>query len=158
MTKTSVSITLIQTHKTASQNIVTDYKKIVPVISTVSSREIVAKSMFISLKGYSSLRLFKGDPKQQHKTACKHRKLLLSFLYSAILHSQADSLGLHVILHEWQAFPLNIHQSAVLTVLTWLVPHETAAVLVCSVYTIQLCTKSLHAKPYIYIYIMCACV
>ena len=52
-------------------------------------------------------------------------------LYSAILCSRADSLRLHVILHEWLAFYsafLNIHQSGVLTVLAWLVPHETAAV------------------------------
>ena len=32
---------------------------------------------------------------------------------------------------------LNIHRSGVLTVLAWLVPHETAAVSACSVYTIQ---------------------
>ena len=52
-------------------------------------------------------------------------------LCSAILHSRADSLSLHVILHEWQAFYsafLNIHRSGVLTALAWLVPHETAAV------------------------------
>ena len=39
---------------------------------------------------------------------------------------------------------LNIHQSGVLTTLAWLVPHETAAVLMHSVYTIQPCTMSLH--------------
>ena len=53
-----------------------------------------------------------------------------SLLYSAILHSQADSLRSHMILHEWLAFYgmfLNNHQSGVLTALTWLVPHETAA-------------------------------
>ena len=52
-------------------------------------------------------------------------------LYSAILHSRADSLHSHVILHEWLSFYgafLNIHQSGVLTALAWLVPHETAAV------------------------------
>ena len=37
----------------------------------------------------------------------------------------------------------------VLTVLTRLVPHETAAFSVRSVYTIQPCTVSLHAKPHI---------
>ena len=40
-----------------------------------------------------------------------------SLLYSAILHSQADSLQLHVILHVWLAFYstfLNIHHSGVL--------------------------------------------
>ena len=52
-------------------------------------------------------------------------------LYSAILHSRADSLHSHVILHEWLAFYsafLNIHWSGVLTALAQLVPHETAAV------------------------------
>ena len=52
-------------------------------------------------------------------------------LYSAVLRSWADSLRSHVILHEWLAFYsafLNIHRSGVLTMLAWLVPHETAAV------------------------------
>ena len=44
----------------------------------------------------------------------------------------ADSLHLHVVLHEWLAlysfFFLNIHQSGVLTALAWLVPHEMAAI------------------------------
>ena len=44
---------------------------------------------------------------------------------------------------------LNIHWSGVLTALAWLVPHETAAISVHSVYTIQPCTMSLHAKPHI---------
>ena len=51
-------------------------------------------------------------------------------LYSAILCSQADSLRLHVILHEWIAFYsmfLNIHWSGVFTALAWLVPQESAA-------------------------------
>ena len=53
-----------------------------------------------------------------------------SLLYSAILHSWADSLRSHVILHEWIAFYstfLNIHRSGVLTALAWLVPQESAA-------------------------------
>ena len=76
------------------------------------------------------------------------------FLYSAILCWQADSLRSYVILHEWIAFYsafLNIHWSGVLTALTWLVPQESAAresVSVRSVYTIQPCTVSLHAKPH----------
>ena len=43
-----------------------------------------------------------------------------SHLYSVILCSRADSLHLHVILHEWTAFYntfLNIHWSGVLTAL-----------------------------------------
>ena len=54
-----------------------------------------------------------------------------------------------MILHEWPAFYsklLNIHWSGVLTVLTQQVPHETGAVSAHSVYTIQLCTMSLHAN------------
>ena len=64
-----------------------------------------------------------------------------SLLYSAILRFRADSLRSHVILHEWIAFYsvfLNIHQSGVLT----------AAISARSVYTIQPCTMSLHAKPH----------
>ena len=73
------------------------------------------------------------------------------FLYSAILPSRTDSLRSHVILHEWLAFYsafFNIHRSGVLTVLAWLVPHETAAISTRSVYTIQLCTMSPHAKTH----------
>ena len=43
----------------------------------------------------------------------------------------------------------NIHRSGVLTALAWLVPHESAAVSARSVYTIQPCTMSLHAKPHL---------
>ena len=43
---------------------------------------------------------------------------------------------------------LNSHRSGVLTELAWLVPHETAAISERSVYTIQPCTMSLHAKPH----------
>ena len=47
---------------------------------------------------------------------------------------------------------LNIHWGGVLTALAWLVPQESAAresVSARSVYTIQPCTVSLHAKPHI---------
>ena len=59
-------------------------------------------------------------------------------LYGAVLHSRADSLRSHVILHEWIAFYsafFNIHRSGVLTALAWLVPHETAAVSAQVLYT-----------------------
>ena len=52
---------------------------------------------------------------------------------------------------EWlfiALFFLNIHWTGVLKVPAWLVPHETAAISACSVYTIQPCTVSLHAKPH----------
>ena len=78
-----------------------------------------------------------------------------SHLYSAILRFRADSLRLHVILHEWIAFKsafyfcfFNIHRSGVLIALAWLVPHETAAISACSVYTIQPCTMSFHTNPH----------
>ena len=45
---------------------------------------------------------------------------------------------------------LNIHPSGVLTALAWLVPHETAAILARSAYTIQPCTMSPHAEPHTY--------
>ena len=71
------------------------------------------------------------------------------FLYSAILRSRADILRSRVFLHDsvacYSAF-LNIHRSSVLTALTWLVPHESAAASALSVYTIEPCTMSLHAK------------
>ena len=82
------------------------------------------------------------------------------FLYCAILRSRADSLLSRVILHEWITFYsafLNIHRSGVLTALTWLAPHETAAVSARSVYTAQPCTMSFRAKtqssarPFIFI-------
>ena len=82
------------------------------------------------------------------------------FLYSAILCSWADSLHSHLILHEWLAFyseSLNVSWSGVLTVLTWLELHETAAVLAYSVYTLQPCTRSLHAKPHMYSVCMFSC-
>ena len=43
---------------------------------------------------------------------------------------------------------LNIHRSGVLIALAWLVPRETAAISARSIYTIQPCTMSLHAKPH----------
>ena len=89
-------------------------------------------------------------PKRRVQMNSRHVVLLIA-LYSAILRSRADSLRSHVIQHEWLAFYsafLNIHRSGVLTALAWLVPHETAAISARSVYTIQPCTMSLHAKPH----------
>ena len=56
--------------------------------------------------------------------------LLIAFLYSAVLHSWADSLHSHVILHGWCHVKLLLSQHVL-----------------SSVYTIQPCTMSLHAKP-----------
>ena len=72
--------------------------------------------------------------------------------YTALFSAhRADCLRARVILHERIGFCssfLNIHPSGVLTALAWLVPHDTAAVSVRSVYTMQPCTMSLHAKPH----------
>jgi len=57
-------------------------------------------------------------------------------LFSALGHSLRSHVGLHESLAFYSAF-LNIHRSGVLRALTWLVPHETAAVSAGSVYTIQ---------------------
>ena len=53
----------------------------------------------------------------------------------------------HTRLAFYTAF-LNIYGGGVLTALAWLVPHETAAVSAYSVYTMQPCTVSHHAKPH----------
>ena len=85
------------------------------------------------------------------RLSCQMNAYYWSLLYSVLLRFRADSLHSHVILHEWIAFYsafLNIHWSGVLTALAWLVPHETAAISAFSVYTIQPCTMSLHAKPH----------
>ena len=74
-----------------------------------------------------------------------------SLLCSVLLRSRTVSLLSYANLREWIAFHsafLNIHRSGVITALTCLVPHETAAVSARSVYTIQPCTMSLHAKPH----------
>ena len=88
-----------------------------------------------------------------------HRFTCWSLLYSAVLRSWANSLRLHVILHEWTAFystsVLNIHRSGVLTVLVLLVPHKTDTISARYVYTIQPCTMSLHAKPHAHLAVTC---
>ena len=61
-------------------------------------------------------------------------------LCSAILRSRADSLRLHVIVHEQLAFYSAFWIST--EVLAWLVPHETAAVsaqVLCTPYNLALC-------------------
>ena len=62
-----------------------------------------------------------------------------SLLCSAF-SSLEQTLCSHVILHEWLAFCsvfMNIHQSGVLTALTWLVPCEIAAIPARCVYPTQ---------------------
>jgi len=73
-------------------------------------------------------------------------------LCSAILRSRADSVHSHVILHEWLAFygmfceypPKWCTYSTGMAGATWNCSHLGAS----SVYTIQPCTMSLHAKPH----------
>ena len=78
-----------------------------------------------------------------------------SLLYSAILRSRADSLRSHVILHEWIAFysaflfyflypPKWCTYSAGMAGAT----RNRCLLGTSSVYTIQPCTMSLHAKPH----------
>ena len=66
-------------------------------------------------------------PAEPHRRQ-RHVDCFYIALFSALEHS----LRLHVILQEWLVFQsafLNIHRSGVLTALTWLVPHETTAIL-----------------------------
>ena len=75
--------------------------------------------------------------------------LLYIALFSALQQITVltcDSVGM---IHFYSTF-WNIHRSGVLTVLAWLVPHETAAISAHSVYTVQPKTVSLHAKPHTY--------
>ena len=105
--------------------------------------QIAAHRAVVSGPVLSSLRLCNAEPLQM---------LLIcwSLLYSAILRSRADSLR-SICDSTWvnifYSTFLNIRRSGVLTALTWLMPHVTAAVSARSVYTIQPCTMSLHAKP-----------
>ena len=69
-----------------------------------------------------------------------------SLLYSAILHSQADSLCSHMILHEWLAFQTTTKVVHLQRWHGWC--HMKLLHLACSVYSIQPCTVSLHAKPH----------
>ena len=88
--------------------------------------------------------------------------LMITYWYSAILRSlEQTHCARLVFLHEWQAFysaffvvvfcfVFNIHRSGLLTHgagmagATWNCSHLGAS----SVYTIQPCTMSLHAKPH----------
>ena len=78
-----------------------------------------------------------------------------SLLYSTILRSRADSLRSHVILYEWIAFysaffeypPKWCTYSAGMAGATRICCQKES-ILVRSVYTIQPCTVSLHAKPH----------
>ena len=79
---------------------------------------------------YSAMLQDKYSTEQSDPSGFGFIIIIDNFLYSAILCSRANSLRLHVILHEWIAFYsafLNIHRSGVLTALAWLVPHGTAA-------------------------------
>ena len=68
-------------------------------------------------------------------------------LFSALEQTHCARMWFYMSEQQYSAF-LNIHRSGVLTALAWLVPHETAAISARSVYTMQPCTMSLHAKPH----------
>ena len=92
-----------------------------------------------------------------HKNLKKSWNVYDDCLYGAILLSWADSLRSHVILHEWLAFynalfeqpqkwcPYTFY-SAGMAGATW----NCCPLGASSVYTIQPCTMSLHAKPHMY--------
>ena len=67
-------------------------------------------------------------------------------LFSALEQTHCARMRFYMSEQLFVARFLNIHRSSVLTALTWLVPHESAAASALSVYTIQPCTMSLHAK------------
>ena len=68
-----------------------------------------------------------------------------SLLCSTVLHSWADSLHLHVILHEWLAFYSTFLNTR--WALTWLVPHETADVLCACLFSCKLSPALLAEWP-----------
>ena len=69
-------------------------------------------------------------------------RVSVDHFYITLFSALEQTLHSNMIPHS--AF-LNIHRRGALTAL---VPRETAAVLANSVYTIQPCTMSLHAKPH----------
>ena len=77
--------------------------------------------------------------------------LLITFTSTVLCSWALTGLACHStwVTSFLQHFYIYIHRSGFLTALTWLVPHETAAVSAHSVFTIQQCTMSLHAKPHI---------
>ena len=90
----------------------------------------------------------------QSRVRCSKNVILIDVrLYSAILRSleQTHCARMWFYMSDWLFIArfLNVHRSGVLTALAWLVPHETAANLgASSVYTIQPCSMSFHAKPH----------
>ena len=74
-------------------------------------------------------------------TTAESKNSYYCFVYSAILRSRTDSLR-SCRMWLW-LIVLNIHRNGVLMVVTWLVPHETAAV---SAHV--LCTPYNHAPVY----------
>ena len=80
-----------------------------------------------------------------------HLFLLIAFIYHCSpLSSRLTDLACDstCVTSFFKSAFLNIYHSGVLTALTWLVPHETAAVSARSVYTIQPYTMSLlHSIP-----------
>ena len=114
----------------------------------VSPRTVACKFSFTWWSHpYSSCSFLLSDAHSAKSLTHLHCWVIWDCWSLSILHSLCS----HVILHEWLTFYsafLNIHRNGVLTALTWLVPHETAAISACSVYTIQPQTLSLHAKSH----------
>ena len=67
-------------------------------------------------------------------------------LFSALEQTHCAHTRFYMSAQLFYSAFLNIHQSGVLTAQAWLVPQKTAAVSAHSVYTLQPCSMSLHAK------------
>ena len=108
---------------------------------------------------YFAVQSTKTSTWSQKKVSCCCWLLLCS----AIFRSQADSLHLHVILHEWLAFYSALKKKNPPMCLWCTYSTDmagatlTAAVLALCVYTIQPCPMSLQTKPYICIRKVHAC-
>ena len=108
---------------------------------------------------YFAVQSTKTSTWSQKKVSCCCWLLLCS----AIFRSQADSLHLHVILHEWLAFYSALKKKNPPMCLWCTYSTDmagatlTASVLALCVYTIQPCPMSLQTKPYICIRKVHAC-
>ena len=87
------------------------------------------------------MRVYTQGRRVERVSRLHERYIRWSLLCGTVLRSRADSVRLHVILHERTAFysPF-FHRSGVFTALTWLVPRETAAIS-----ALVLCTPYNHA-------------
>ena len=108
--------------------------------------------LFFLIKCYTSVPEFMAWALFHHVCACVHvvcDAVFVADRFYTALFSELEQTRCALVIWESKLMTcfchafLNIRQSDVLTaqfgclVVTWLVPHETAAVLACSVYTVQ---------------------